>query len=427
MTKPLRTKNRSTPSAPAVTSGPSTPTAASTPSSGLKWKWNSTTQTAATIRSPVSVRNSAGRGATPSPERVVSREAGVAVVTIGATTDRHYARRATSELYPDAGDAHGAWRGGCGERVMYVAATPPAVRIRNDEQLPAVQVEHGLQRFARRGPERLARVVGRREEHALAHVRRDAEQRGDLALVAQVQRRPRGAEAAGTCGELVAPRRGQQRAPESGLVLRGEVRARLDARQHQDGDLAHVVGEVLRAVADACLGGAPVGVVVRRGRPARAVAIGLEGAPVVVAHTGPQLRIGDDHPVPALAVAPGGCLQGDLQALLHQLERHGPGQVEALADRARCGEQFVGPERERRHQSVIYLFAQPRTPTTPPTPARVSGARRGTAPATEPPGRRLSGCSDGRRARSTARRCPRAARGTRGRPAGPASRRAAGD
>ena len=68
----------------------------------------------------------------------------------------------------------------------------------------------------------------------------------------------------------------------------------------------------------------------------------------------PQLRVGDDHPVPALAVAAGGRLQRDLQALLHQLERHGPGQVEALADRAGGGEQLVGRERKRRHRSVMF-------------------------------------------------------------------------
>ena len=115
MTKPLSTKNRSTPSAPAVTSGPRTSTAAPTPSSGVKWKWNSTTQTAATIRSPVSDRNSAGRGATSSPERVARGEGGIVVVTIGATTPSLYARRVTSELNPDARDDHGTWATSCDE------------------------------------------------------------------------------------------------------------------------------------------------------------------------------------------------------------------------------------------------------------------------------------------------------------------------
>jgi hypothetical protein len=71
MTKPLSTKNRSTPSAPAVTSGPTTSTTAATPGSGLKWKWNNTTQAAATIRNPVSPRSSLTIGATRSPRAPV--------------------------------------------------------------------------------------------------------------------------------------------------------------------------------------------------------------------------------------------------------------------------------------------------------------------------------------------------------------------
>ena len=54
MTKPDRTKNRSTPSSPRVTSGPSTAVTAATPGSAVKWKWKATTHSAATIRSPVS-------------------------------------------------------------------------------------------------------------------------------------------------------------------------------------------------------------------------------------------------------------------------------------------------------------------------------------------------------------------------------------
>jgi hypothetical protein len=58
ITKPEMTKNRSTPSAPWVISGPRIRLTAATPGSAVKWKWNPTTHSAATIRSPVSAFSS---------------------------------------------------------------------------------------------------------------------------------------------------------------------------------------------------------------------------------------------------------------------------------------------------------------------------------------------------------------------------------
>ena len=100
-----------------------------------------------------------------------------------------------------------------GERHGRAAGNAPATR-----RLPAIEVQHPVERLARRRPERLAGVVGGGQQHALAHLRRDAEQLGDLPLVAQVQRGPRAAQPAGPGRELVAPRGRQQRAPQPGLV-----------------------------------------------------------------------------------------------------------------------------------------------------------------------------------------------------------------
>jgi hypothetical protein len=78
MTKPESTKNRSTPRAPEVISGPSTPTTSATPGNGVKWKWNSTTHAAATIRRPVSPRSSPAAEASP-----VAAGRGFRIVTVG--------------------------------------------------------------------------------------------------------------------------------------------------------------------------------------------------------------------------------------------------------------------------------------------------------------------------------------------------------
>src|SRR3954453_9661543 len=165
MTKPLSTKNRSTPRAPAVISGPNASPAMSTPSSPGKWKWNSTTQTAATMRSPVSVRNSAGRGATPSLGRVARGEGGIVNVTIGVTREPCYARRVTVTYHPDAGNAHAASISSWACRVMSLAVRRPNHAAR----LPAVEVQHPVDGLAGSRPEGLTGVVGRGQQHALTH------------------------------------------------------------------------------------------------------------------------------------------------------------------------------------------------------------------------------------------------------------------
>ena len=302
MTNPLRTKNRSTPSAPAVTSGPSTSTAAATPSRPVKWKWNSTTQAAATIRSPVSARNSAGRGATWSPERVVRGEGGVVIVTIGATRGGRYARRVTFELYPDARPAHGAWRRSCDERVTNVAATRPNDAARDDGRLPAVDVEHALQRFPRRRPERLAGVVGRREQDALPHVRRDAEQLGDLA-----------ARSSGAASSTPYPGRGRgRRAGSSRRPAAGSPTARPGSPRAAP-RRPRCRPAPAREPRPCGRRGGPSSSptrcwVARRSRVVRPgvaprAAVGVVGALVVPGDAGTQLRVGDHQPVPALPVA----------------------------------------------------------------------------------------------------------------------------
>ena len=55
----------------------------------------------------------------------------------------------------------------------------------NDGRLPAIEMQHLVERLARRRPERLAGVVGGGQQHALADLRREAEQLADLPLVAQ--------------------------------------------------------------------------------------------------------------------------------------------------------------------------------------------------------------------------------------------------
>ena len=108
---------------------------------------------------------------------------------------------------------------------MLIAARPPNDPWSGDAGLPAVEVQHAVEGFAGRRPERLAREVRRGQQHAVAHVRRDPDELRDLALVAQVQGGPGAAEAAGAGGDLVAPRGREQRPPEPGLVSAGSSAA----------------------------------------------------------------------------------------------------------------------------------------------------------------------------------------------------------
>jgi len=54
--------------------------------------------------------------------------------------------------------------------------------------------------------------------------------------------------------------------------------------------------------------------------------------------------LGDQHEVPALEVAAGRRLEGEIEALYKQFPLDGAGQVEAFADCPRGGQQLVGGE-----------------------------------------------------------------------------------
>ncbi|ANY06618.1 hypothetical protein AFB00_10295 [Pseudonocardia sp. HH130630-07] len=86
-----------------MTSGPSHPVSASTPADGVKWKWNATTHTAATIRRPVSAVSSpdgpswSGDG-WPVPDVTVDASPDVPgrwvrMLTSGATSRRRHRHR----------------------------------------------------------------------------------------------------------------------------------------------------------------------------------------------------------------------------------------------------------------------------------------------------------------------------------------------
>src|SRR5688572_12119165 len=100
ITNPLNTKNRSTPRAPEVTSGPSASTTWATPGSGVKWKWNSTTHPAATARSPVRPRISPPGIPPDDAARVPDGVAeGRGSVTLGETRPDRPAVRVTPGTY----------------------------------------------------------------------------------------------------------------------------------------------------------------------------------------------------------------------------------------------------------------------------------------------------------------------------------------
>lgn len=61
---------------------------------------------------------------------------------------------------------------------------------------------------------------------------------------------------------------------------------------------------------------------------------------------GPPLLVSDDHEMPALTVASGGRLDGQVHAFFEELTRHRASEVEAVAYRAGGGEQLVGREVE---------------------------------------------------------------------------------
>ncbi|MFC8585479.1 hypothetical protein ACFUGD_13155 [Streptomyces sp. NPDC057217] len=57
--------------------------------------------------------------------------------------------------------------------------------------------------------------------------------------------------------------------------------------------------------------------------------------------------------MPALPVAAGGGLDGEVDALLQERAGHGPGEVEPVADGAGGGEQGVGSETEVHALSLV--------------------------------------------------------------------------
>ena len=72
----------------------------------------------------------------------------------------------------------------------------------------------------------------------------------------------------------------------------------------------------------------------------------LEAAGVDLAERGPLGLVGDDDEGPLLPVRPGRRLLRDADALPDHLERHGPLEIEALADCSRRRQQLVGIEVE---------------------------------------------------------------------------------
>ncbi len=117
----------------------------------------------------------------------------------------------------------------------------------------------------------------------------------------------------------------------------------------------HVVGEVLGRVGDPILLSETIGVVALVDRLHAALHLEVEGEALLVqgGDGGDLLRIGDDDPLPLLAVRSGRCLEGDLEALGDRVELDGLVEVHALADGTSGGEDFVGGEVQLRHPTSI--------------------------------------------------------------------------
>ena len=150
-----------------------------------------------------------------------------------------------------------------------------------------------------------------------------------------------------------APHGGQQRAPDGGLPRHGQVvGAPLDARDHVDRHLGEVVGQVLGRADDLLRGRHVVGVVLRQvadDRVGVAVHRG-EGRRVPLGQLGALGLVGHDDEVPALVVATRGRLRGDLDALAQELGRNRAAEVEALAHRPGGREELVRVKRQQgRH------------------------------------------------------------------------------
>src|SRR5713101_4452639 len=75
--------------------------------------------------------------------------------------------------------------------------------------------------------------------------------------------------------------------------------------------------------------------------PAPALRVVVPGFLVQLTDDALLVRVGDDHPLPALGVAPGRRLDGDLQALKQDLARDRPIEIEALSYRTSRGEDVV--------------------------------------------------------------------------------------
>ena len=128
-------------------------------------------------------------------------------------------------------------------------------------------MQHLVQRLARCRPERVAGVVGGRDEGAVPDVGRHPQEFGDLLFVLQVQRCPGRSQSASASRQHVAPCRREQRSPQAGLVASSQA-WRMDARNDQHGHLTHVLAEIGDAVPHSSLYCAALRIVgeQRRGR-----------------------------------------------------------------------------------------------------------------------------------------------------------------
>ena len=177
-------------------------------------------------------------------------------------------------------------------------------------------MHHLRQRQAIRRLEVGALRVGDWEEPALRHLLvRDAEEFSGLllAVVHQVDRRPRRADATVAQREHEAPRGRQERSPCTGTHRHVDVlETTLDARDHQIRRTLEVLREERGRVAHAT----HLRIALVASRAPRQARVDL---PVVAIDVGEGLLLGrvlDDDEVPALTVASRRCLERDLEALL---------------------------------------------------------------------------------------------------------------
>ena len=152
-----------------------------------------------------------------------------------------------------------------------------------------------------------------------------------------------GADAPGAGRQHEAPGRGHDGAPLRALSqCRSVVGATGDAGDYQDRSPVHIVGEVLRRIADAFLNcGANRVVVLQVGCGRGRLGVLLPAFAIQVGQRHALVGVGDHHEVPVLAIAGRRSLLRHCETLADNVVGHRTVEIQALADGASSGEQFV--------------------------------------------------------------------------------------